>query len=373
MPISAMDETLAHQTPETFDRVSTSDRNFYDRYYFNLHPRSGDLFVVIGIGQYPNLGTTDAFACVVHGGRQTVVRCSRELGVDRSDTRVGPFGVEVVEPLKSLRFYCEENEEGIEFDLVFTGRGPAVEEPRTLVRKGPRITMDTSRYTQMGHWEGSLSLKGKQFDITPDEFLGIRDHSWGVRPVGEAEPMGINIREYIDNYGFFHIFVPMQFEDFQLKVFLEENADGSLIVEECIKVETFENGGAVHQLGKPSHRINYASGSREFESAELHFTDEQGKPLVVTCEALTAACLAAGTGYVANPEWVHGQYHGPFKLESVEVDVSTPEKRAGLGPIYEHICRFELNTGEVGYGMFENLSVGHHFPYGFDSFEAVAK
>ena len=49
MPISAMDETLAHQTPETFDQVSTSDRNFYDRYYFNLHSRSDELFMVIGI------------------------------------------------------------------------------------------------------------------------------------------------------------------------------------------------------------------------------------------------------------------------------------------------------------------------------------
>ena len=51
MPISAMDETLAHQTPETFDQVSTSDRNFYDRYYFNLHSKSDELFMVIGIGQ----------------------------------------------------------------------------------------------------------------------------------------------------------------------------------------------------------------------------------------------------------------------------------------------------------------------------------
>ena len=88
MPISAMDESLAHQTPETFDRVCTSDRNFYDRYYFNLHPKSGDLFLVIGMGQYPNLGTTDAFACLVYKGKQRVLRCSRELGPDRSDTSV---------------------------------------------------------------------------------------------------------------------------------------------------------------------------------------------------------------------------------------------------------------------------------------------
>ncbi len=372
MPISAMDETLAHQTPETFDQVSTSDRNFYDRYYFNLHSKSNELFMVIGIGQYPNLGTTDAFALIVHEGTQHVLRCSRELGVDRSDTTVGPFGVEVVEPLKSLRYYCEENEHGIQFDLTFTGRAPAVEEPRTVVRKGARITMDTSRYTQMGRWQGQINLKGKSIEVTEDEFLGIRDHSWGVRPVGEPEPMGININEYINNYGFFHIFVPMQFEDFQLKVFQEENADGSLIVQECIKVENYENGGEVHQLGAPTHKINYVSGSREFESAELHFNDENGNPLVVKATAVNCACLALGTGYTPNDEWVHGQYHGPLKLEYKEYDVSSTEQRAGQGPLYEHICRFELSTGEVTYSMFENISIGHHFPYGFDSFEAVA-
>ena len=373
MPISAMDETLAHQTPETFDQVSTSDRNFYDRYYFNLHSRSDELFVVLGIGQYPNLGTTDAFALIVYKGRQHVLRCSRELGVDRSNNRVGPFDIEVLEPLKSLRFYCDDNEHDISFGLTFTGRGPAVEEPRTLVRKGARITMDTSRYTQMGRWQGQINLKGEVLRINAEEHLGIRDHSWGIRPVGEPEPMGININEYVNNYGFFHIFVPMQFEDFQIKVFVEENADGSLILEECIKVENYENGGAVHQLGKPAHKINYVSGSREFESAELHFADENGEPLTVKATAVNCACLASGTGYVPNEEWVHGQYHGLLKLDYVEYDVSTAEVRAGQGPLYEHICRFELTTGEITYGMFENISIGHHFPYGFDSFEAVAK
>ncbi len=372
MPISAMDETLAHQTPETFDRVATSDRNFYDRYYFNLHQRTGETFVVLGIGQYPNLETTDAFALLVRNGKQHVLRCSRELGIDRSDTRVGPFGVEVVEPLQSLRFFCEDNEHDISFDLTFSGHGPAVEEPRTFMRKGARVTMDTSRYTQMGRWQGSINLKGETIPVEPDEWLGIRDHSWGIRPVGESEPLGIRINEYIDNYGFFHIFVPMQFEDFQLKVFVEENADGSLIVEECIKVDSHEKGGAVHQLGKPTHKIQYSSGSRELASGELHFDDENGNPLVVKFEALNCACLAAGTGYVASPEWTHGAYQGKLKLEAVEFDVGTAEQRGALGPLYEHIGRFELNTGEVGYGMFENLSVGHHFKYGFDSFEAVA-
>jgi len=140
----------------------------------------------------------------------------------------------------------------------------------------------------------------------------------------------------------------------------------------CVKIDCYEKGGAVHQLGKPKHAIKYKSGTRELESAELSFDDENGKPIAVKCEVLTCAYLAAGTGYNPNPEWVHGQYHGKFKLEAVEYDVSTHEARKTMGHLYETIVRFELSTGEVTYGMFENISIGHHEPYGFNSFEAVA-
>ena len=71
MPISPMDEYLAHQTTDTFDYVFTSDRNFYDRYYFNCHPSSDELFLVAGLGQYPNLGVTDAFVSISHGTSST--------------------------------------------------------------------------------------------------------------------------------------------------------------------------------------------------------------------------------------------------------------------------------------------------------------
>ena len=45
-------------------------------------------------------------------------------------------------------------------------------------------------------------VKGETLDLAFEDYLGVRDHSWGVRPVGEAEPMGININEYVDKYGF---------------------------------------------------------------------------------------------------------------------------------------------------------------------------
>src|SRR4030095_17057685 len=101
MPISPMDEYLAHQTTDTNDIVFTSDRNFYDRYYFNCHPSSGELFLVAGLGQYPNLGVTDAFVTISHGTNQYTVRASRELGNDRLDSRGRQLSREVAERLRS--------------------------------------------------------------------------------------------------------------------------------------------------------------------------------------------------------------------------------------------------------------------------------
>ena len=195
MPISPMDEYLAHQTPETFDHVATSDRNFYDRFYFNCHASSDELFLITGLGQYPNLGVTDAFVSVSHGDVHTVVRASRELGHDRLDTSVGPFRVEILEGLMRLRVICEPNEWGVAFDMTFNGSVPALEEPKTFRRQFGRVTSDVTRYAQVGTWEGNLEVAGKSYAVTPDVWKGARDRSWGIRPVGEAEAPGIRVKE----------------------------------------------------------------------------------------------------------------------------------------------------------------------------------
>jgi hypothetical protein len=78
--------------------------------------------LIVGLGQYPNLGVTDAFALLRRGSAHRVVRASRELGADRMNTRVGPFGVEVLEGLKRLRVVLDPNEHGLSFDLTWEGR-----------------------------------------------------------------------------------------------------------------------------------------------------------------------------------------------------------------------------------------------------------
>src|SRR6266699_2772980 len=75
MPVP-LDEYPIHQTPLSMQYVGTSDRNFYDRSYFNAHDRTGDVFLLSGLGVYANLGVIDAYASVRRGDQQWSVRFS---------------------------------------------------------------------------------------------------------------------------------------------------------------------------------------------------------------------------------------------------------------------------------------------------------
>lgn len=373
MPLSPTDELLAHQTSDTFDRVFTSDRNFYDRHYFNLYPDTGELFLITGMGQYPNLGTTDAFVSVSHGETLYVVRASRELGSNRLDTSVGPFRIEVVEPLKKMRLVCEPNEWNLAFDLVFDGTVPAIEEPKTFQRHPHgRISMDTSRYSQVGTWEGTLEVAGQRYDITPEGWQGVRDHSWGIRGIGEPEPPGIRVKSALEGFGFFHTWIPLQLENGLIKLFAEEDMNGNRLVEESSRIANFANGGSVTPLGSPTFHYTYHPGTRELAGARVEVEDSDGSLLTITATPLRTVYLAAGSGYIPKPDWAHGMYHGALEVQGHTYDVSTPDARAELAPLYETLCRFELSNGEVGTGLLENLCVGTYHPHGFDSPGAMA-
>jgi len=47
--------------------------------------------------------------------------------------------------------------------------------------------------------------------------------------------------------------------------------------------------------------------------------------------------------------------------------MSTQEKRSRYAMLNETLCRFELSTGEISYGMHENMCLGVYRPFGFES------
>ena len=124
MSLTSWDDFPVHQAPEFIAHTGTSDRNFYDRYYFNMHAKSDEWFAIFGFGQYPNLGVVDAFIDVRRGPEQHVVRASKPL-TDRSDLSVGPFRIEVLEPLHRIRVVVEPTAHSVAMDVTWEGHTPA--------------------------------------------------------------------------------------------------------------------------------------------------------------------------------------------------------------------------------------------------------
>lgn len=344
--LSSMDDYPIHQIAETIAHVGTSDRNFYDRYYFNLHSCSDELFLIMGLGQYPNLGVQDAFAVARRGNTHRVVRASREIG-DRMDTSVGPFRIEIIEGLRKLRVILEANEHGMEFDLRWQGAMPAFEEPRHYVRMHGRVLFDTMRFFQTGYWEGDLRIGDETFRITPDRWWGTRDRSWGVRPVGEPEHPGVRQGE-LAMEGMWN-YAPMQFDDYSILYMVQESNSGERVMEEAVRI-WHDASREPEWLGRPKHAHSFRRGTRMIESSVLSFPEAPGNGIEVKLTPLTECHVGIGTGYGFDPDWRHGMYQGPLVVQGLELDTEADSEK--LWGLCDSVARFELD-GDVGFGLHE--------------------
>jgi hypothetical protein len=364
--LSSMDDYPLHQIAETICYVGTSDRNFYDRYYFNLHACSDRLFMVMGMGQYPNLGVQDAFAVVRRGRKHRVVRASRELG-DRMDTSVGPFRVEVIEGLVRLRFLLEPNPHGIEMDLQWEGSIPAFEEPRQYIRKYGRTLFDTMRFVQTGFWTGTLRIGDEVIQVSPERWWGVRDRSWGIRPVGEPEHPGIRQGE-LQMDGMWN-YAPMQFDDFSLLYICHERNDGDRPLEEVVRIWR-DPDRKPEWLGRSEHEHVFRKGTRYIESSTLRFPLAPEGPLEVKVTPLTECYVGIGTGYGFDADWRHGMYQGELVVQGLELDVVDDAEK--LWGICDNAARFELGS-RVGYGLHEYAFFGPFDRYGLKGFNQGAE
>src|SRR3546814_12566214 len=123
----------------------------------------------MGMGQDPNLGVTDAFALLGTVDEHRVVRSSRELGLDRLDTTVGPFEITVIEGLKTLRCTLGANDHGLSYDLTWEGWVPAHPEPPHVDRDANgRGFLDGCRRAQVGSWTGWIEEAAPRREVPTD-------------------------------------------------------------------------------------------------------------------------------------------------------------------------------------------------------------
>jgi hypothetical protein len=287
------------------------------------------------------------------------VHLSDTIDDDRLHQHVGNYRVEVIEPLQKLRLVLEETE-GFAFDLTWEGSFDVVQEQPHLMLNGVRPTLDAQRFAQLGSWSGTLVVDGEETAVTPDRWMGSRDRSWGIRPVGEAEPAGRPQDPPMD--GFWWLYVPLRFEEFSVVVIAQEDADGYRTLNDATRIW---RDGRVEQLGWPQVDIDYAPGTRMPLRARLTGTGWGGKQVVIDVEPRTSVTLHVGGGYGGDPDWSHGQWKGAGFSERVTNDLADPDV-AGRIPfgVIDHGARATCD-GAVGHGLFEHASMGRHDPSGF--------
>jgi hypothetical protein len=252
----------------------------------------------------------------------------------------------------------------VSFDLTWEGAHAAFEEPRHYHRQMGRVIFDTMRFAQTGRWSGILTVGGSTMEVSPRAWWGSRDRSWGVRPVGEPEPPGIRAN---NPSNFFWIYTPVQFDGWSLLAIVQEESDGTRVMEEGVRIWPEETGRRPEWLGRPEHELHFVPGSRRVERATLRFA----RGTTVDIEPLIPLAVAIGTGYGLDADWRHGMYQGPLVVQGLDYSVEDPTVQLGFIAITDCAARFTC-AGETGYGLFEYAVIGPHEGYKFESWSDMA-
>ena len=354
------DDFPIHQLPVPISEVGT-ERNFYDRYFFNGYNNDGEIFFAIAMCVYPNLNLIDGSFVLVAGGIQHNFRYSRVLGQERMNTEVGALKVEVIEPLKKIKITIDDKKYDISASLEFEGRFEPVQEPRMTLMNGPKVSMDSTRLTQHGRWTGNINFKETSVDVKPEEFFGTRDRSWGIRPVGspDAQPVPpIKLPQ------FYWLWAPANFEEFSSHVYFVDNERGESTHSHSVLQMSSEKQTEV--LGAPQKIITYEKNSRRVLKAEFYSQKDDGSEVRVIIEPKYRMFMC-GLGYM-HPEWGHGMYRGDNESMYDSYDLSEDPH----DPPFLHVQAISDFTVSMngqtskGIGVLEELLIGKHKPSGFE-------
>ena len=143
--LSRFDDYPIHQTPEPIRHPATTDRNVYDRYWFNGYSTDGAFYFGIALGLYPARQVMDCAFSIVCQGKQYSFHASRRAPSDRDELEVGPFRIDVVKPMRELRVRLAPNDTGISCDLLFEATTACIEEERQILKREQRVFMDATR------------------------------------------------------------------------------------------------------------------------------------------------------------------------------------------------------------------------------------
>jgi hypothetical protein len=333
-PLSSYDDLPIHQSPYPISYQPNTDFSFDEGYMWGaVNPRLG-VYILTGFRITPNADVIGGHAGVNRRGVTRTLRFSREWR-RRLDTAAGPYRVEFTRPMEEIRLVLQPNPSGIEWDLVWQARAPAHLSSHHLAVNRGRRTTDQSRYNQVGRVAGWLGIDGHRIAVDGDEWLGIRDHSWGIYegrpPLGGhtrwLPPPEVPAARRALRFSFF-----FATDDFTGYFHLHEDEEGRQLLMNDAFGTPFEGvidwGSARRlELRTATHKLELVPGTRSVSGGRLSVEDVDGGKWTFDFEVTAPPYVIVPVGYHLG-SWRDGgnihTYHGPDDpyLEWDEFDFS---------------------------------------------------
>ena len=365
--LSSFDDFYIHQTSRPIATPATSDRNAYDRSFFNGYTDTGDLYFGISSARYPNLEIQDCALTIVYGGKQHAFYASRRAPTDPRDMSTGPFHIEILEPMMTLRVVVEDNDTGIGADLHWIPRTAHFpEDHQSLTPQQIGRWMIATRMNQFGFWSGEIRLPDETITVNPEQTYGTKDRSWGVRPVGDPAPSGAPRQRK----GFKFFWAPLHWSDHVTHMGIFEGDRGEVWHWDGFQLPAYTDATLIPGIEDPdirrfksvAHDFAWKSGTRNVSGGTLTMEQHEGDPIVVELEPILSVRMK-GMGY-GHPKWGHGFWKGELAIGSESWNLDDIEP---LRPENVHIQEvIRVQSGDsVGVGVLEQLVVGPYPRYGF--------
>lgn len=369
--LNKLDDYPIHQTPEPLAHAATSDRNVYDRTWFNGYAPDGSYYFGIGMAIYPHRGILDcAFSVVQPGQRQHCFYGSRRAPLERTEMQVGPFRIEVLEPMLRTRVTLEDNASGISCELVFSARTGAIQENRQTLWNGTRRGMDATRFDQFGRWSGWIKHPEGSIRVEEAVCNGTKDRSWGVRGVGEPETGGAPATTMPSA---FFLWAPLFWEDHVSHAIFFDGPRGEALVREGIVAPLFSSESAVpppaeasdERMATARHRVSYHPGTRLASSAQIDLVPLEGDIRTITLEPILKFQMK-GLGY-GHPEWGQGMWKGESVVGGESFDPRQLDMLARENIHVQQVVKAS-DGKQFGVGVLEQICLGPYAPSGFQQF-----
>lgn len=374
--LNKLDDFPIHQTVEPIAHPATTDRNAYDRFWFNGFSVDGEYYFGVAMGLYPHRSVLDcAFSVVRKGGLQHAFHASRRAPKERTDMSVGSFRIENTVPMRRTRVVLEENESGLSCDLTFSARTAAIEETRQTLWQGERKVMDTTRFDLFGRWSGWIQTPEGRIEVSADTCYGVKDRSWGVRKVGEPDTGGAPATK---QGGACFLWAPLFWDDHVSQAIIYDDIHGKPLIREALTAPLYpaepdgpdvEDGREV-RLATAKYRLSYHPGTRLVRYAEIDLVGHDDSIRTITFDPILTFHMK-GLGYV-HPTRGHGMWQGELSIAHETFD---PAKLDLLQPANFHnqqVVRVSDGT-RTGIGVLEQVVLGAHAPSGFTAMNDGAK